>query len=84
MQSKIYWLFAFVGLYWSYCIFWGIKGARASKTSADYFVAGRSIGTWVFVLAATATTLRGTKAINFIHKGNVNLFIKHPLRSIGF
>ena len=69
MQSKIYWLFAFVGLYWSYCIFWGIKGARASKTSADYFVAGRSIGTWVFVLAATATSFSGWTFVG--HPGKI-------------
>ena len=56
MDNKIYWIFGFVGIYWAYCIFWGIKGARTSKTSEDYFVAGRSIGTWVFVLAATATS----------------------------
>ncbi len=69
MHSKIYWLFAFVGLYWAYCIFWGIKGARASKTSADYFVAGRSIGTWVFVLAATATSFSGWTFVG--HPGKI-------------
>jgi len=25
MDAKIYWLMTFVGLYWSYCIFWGIS-----------------------------------------------------------
>lgn len=69
MHSKIYWLFAFVGLYWAYCIFWGIKGARASKTSEDYFVAGRSIGTWVFVLAATATSFSGWTFVG--HPGKI-------------
>lgn len=59
MEAKLYWLFGFVGLYWAYCLFWGIKGAIRSKTSADYFVAGRSIGIWVFVLAATATSFSG-------------------------
>ena len=59
MEAKLYWLFGFVGLYWAYCLFWGIKGALRSKTSADYFVAGRSIGVWVFVLAATATSFSG-------------------------
>ena len=62
-------LFAFVGLYWAYCIFWGIKGARASKTSVDYFVAGRSIGTWVFVLAATATSFSGWTFVG--HPGKI-------------
>jgi len=69
MESKIYWLFAFVSLYWAYCIFWGIKGARTSKTSEDYFVAGRSIGTWVFVLAATATSFSGWTFVG--HPGKI-------------
>ena len=34
----------------------GHKGARQSKTAGDYFIAGRSISIWVFVLAATATS----------------------------
>ena len=59
MDAKLIWLFAFVGLYWAYCLYWGFKGARRSQTSADYFVAGRSIGVWVFVLAATATSFSG-------------------------
>jgi SSS family solute:Na+ symporter len=59
LEAKLYWLFGFVGLYWAYCLFWGIKGAIRSKTSEDYFVAGRSIGVWVFVLAATATSFSG-------------------------
>ena len=69
MDAKIYWLLAFVGLYWSYCIFWGIKGAITSRTSEDYFVAGRSIGTWVFVLAATATSFSGWTFVG--HPGKI-------------
>ena len=59
LEPKTLWLGAFVLLYWSYCIFWGIKGARQSKTASDYFIAGRGIGIWVFVLAATATSFSG-------------------------
>ncbi len=59
MSAKIFWLFAFVLAYWAYCIFWGIKGAKMSKTASDYFIAGRSISIWVFVLAATATSFSG-------------------------
>ena len=69
MESKFYWLFAFVGFYWAYCIFWGIKGARTAKTSADYFVAGRSLGLWVFVLAATATSFSGWTFVG--HPGKI-------------
>ncbi len=59
MEAKIIWLLVFVVLYWGYCIFWGIKGALTSKTASDYFIAGRGISLWVFVLAATATSFSG-------------------------
>ncbi len=59
LEAKVIWLLVFVALYWSYCVFWGIKGARQSKTASDYFIAGRSISIWVFVLAATATSFSG-------------------------
>ncbi|UCG78212.1 MAG: sodium:solute symporter, partial [Nitrospirota bacterium] len=59
MSAAIVWLFAFVIAYWIYCIYWGIKGARMSKTASDYFIAGRKIPIWVFVLAATATSFSG-------------------------
>ena len=59
MEAKIIWLFVFVALYWAYCIFWGIRGAISSRTASDYFIAGRRISLWVFVLAATATSFSG-------------------------
>jgi len=59
MEAKSLWLFIFVGLYWTYCLFWGIKGALTSKTASDYMIAGRGLGLWVFVLAATATSFSG-------------------------
>jgi solute:Na+ symporter, SSS family len=59
MEAKIIWLFVFVALYWAYCIFWGIKGAISARTASDYFIAGRRISLWVFVLAATATSFSG-------------------------
>jgi len=49
----------FVVLYWAYCIFWGIKCAMMAKTASDYFISGRQISMWVFVLAATATSFSG-------------------------
>ena len=42
-MDKLSWLLIFVGIYWAYCLFWGIKGAISSRTSADYFVADRTI-----------------------------------------
>jgi Na+/proline symporter len=59
MEAKVLWLFVFVALYWAYCIFWGIKGAISARTASDYFIAGRRISLWVFVLAATATSFSG-------------------------
>lgn len=59
MAPKVIWLFVFVALYWAYCIFWGIKCARAAHTATDYFIAGRRLSMWVFILAATATSFSG-------------------------
>ena len=59
MAPKIIWLFIFVALYWAYCIFWGVKSAMAAKTASDYFIAGRRLSMWVFILAATATSFSG-------------------------
>ncbi|MES9876675.1 MAG: sodium:solute symporter family protein [Candidatus Sedimenticola sp. PURPLELP] len=59
IDAKVVWLFVFVALYWAYCIFWGIKGALTARTASDYFVAGRQISLWVFILAATATSFSG-------------------------
>ena len=59
MSAKVIWLFVFVALYWSYCIFWGVKCAMMAKTATDYFSSGRQSSMWVFVLAATATSFSG-------------------------
>ena len=59
MEAKIVWLFIFVILYWIYCIYWGWRGSLMAKTASDYFIAGRRLSLWVFVLAATATSFSG-------------------------
>jgi Na+/proline symporter len=46
-------------LYWIYCIYWGIQGARKSRTAGAYMVAGRALPMWIFILAATATSFSG-------------------------
>ncbi len=68
-MEKLVWLVLFTVGYWSYCIFWGIKGARQARTASDYFLAGRSIGLWVFVLAATATSFSGWTFVG--HPGTI-------------
>ena len=69
MDTKLLWLTLFVGVYWAYCLFWGFKGARSARTSADYFLAGRTISLWVFVLAATATSFSGWTFVG--HPGKI-------------
>jgi Na+/proline symporter len=69
MDTKLLWLTVFVGVYWAYCLFWGFKGARSARTSADYFLAGRTISLWVFVLAATATSFSGWTFVG--HPGKI-------------
>ena len=59
MSAKVVWLFTFVVLYWAYCVFWGVRCAMQAKTASDYFIAGRRLSLWVFVLAATATSFSG-------------------------
>jgi len=59
LSAKVIWLFSFVALYWAYCIYWGIKSSHMAKTASDYFIAGRQISMWVFILAATATSFSG-------------------------
>ena len=69
MDSKLIWLAGFVGLYWAYWLYWGFKGAKSAKTSSDYFLASRSLGVWVFVLAATATSFSGWTFVG--HPGKI-------------
>ena len=59
MAPKVIWLFVFVALYWAYCVYWGVKSAMTAKTASDYFIAGRRLSIWVFILAATATSFSG-------------------------
>ncbi len=58
-MSRETWVWTAVILYWMYCIFWGIQGARKAKTAGDYMIAGRALPMWVFILAATATSFSG-------------------------
>ncbi len=59
IDSGVTWLFVLMILYWSYCIFWGIRGALAVHCASGYFIAGRGLTAWVFILAATATSFSG-------------------------
>ena len=59
MEASVVWLFIFVLAYWTYCITMGVRGYLSAKTASDYFIAGRTLPTWVYVLAATATSFSG-------------------------
>jgi solute:Na+ symporter, SSS family len=59
VSAKVIWLLLFLALYWGYCLYQGLAGMRKSKTASDYFIAGRQLPLWVFVLAATAASFSG-------------------------
>ena len=56
MSAKIAWLFAFMVLYWGYCLFWGGRCGARAKSAGAFFLADRRLGPWLFVVAATATS----------------------------
>ena len=58
-MDTAFWVWVAVVLYWIYCIYWGIQGARKAKTAGEYMIAGRSLPMIVFILAATATSFSG-------------------------
>ncbi|MCZ6678441.1 MAG: hypothetical protein O7E52_14475 [Candidatus Poribacteria bacterium] len=43
MERTVFWVWFGVILYWIYCIFWGVKGFRRTRTASDYFIAGRQL-----------------------------------------
>lgn len=59
ITPKTAWIFGCMILYWTYCIVWGIVGARRARSASDYFLAGRQLSPLLFTLAATATCFSG-------------------------
>jgi SSS family solute:Na+ symporter len=59
LSAKVAWLFIFILLYWGYCIFWGASCAKDAKSAPAYFLAGRRLSPWLFIMAATATSYGG-------------------------
>ena len=65
MSEKSVWLFIFILLYAAYCFFWGVRGSRNNSENAEnYYLANRSISSWVFFFAATAATFAGLTVIS--------------------
>jgi solute:Na+ symporter, SSS family len=58
-MSTATWVWLFAGIYWAYCIFWGIKGYFWAKTSGRWAIADRNLPMVLFLLAATATSFSG-------------------------
>ena len=48
-----------MALYWGYCLFWGARCGARAKSAEAYFVAGRRLSPWLFVVAATGTSFGG-------------------------
>ena len=63
MSARLGWLFLFVALYATYCIFWGVDSARSRRGALDYFLAGRGLPSWVFAASATAISFTGWMVI---------------------
>ncbi|MDG4585653.1 MAG: sodium:solute symporter family protein [Candidatus Competibacter sp.] len=59
LTPKIAWIFGCMILYWTYCILWGVVGARRAHTAKDYFLAGGKLSPALFTLAATAVCFSG-------------------------
>ncbi len=69
MSTKVAWLFIFLILYWGYCIFWGARCGLRAPNASDFFVAGRRLPIWLFVMAVTTASFGGWSFIG--HPGLV-------------
>jgi len=58
-MGGITWVYIMLGIYITYCFYWGLRGYYTEKTSAGYAIAGRSIPFVAFLLAATAASFSG-------------------------
>ena len=65
MSAKIVWLFALMVLYWGYCLFWGGRCGARAKSAGTFFLAGRQLGPWLFVVAVTGTSFGGWVFIGY-------------------
>ncbi|MCS6862556.1 MAG: hypothetical protein NZT92_19815 [Abditibacteriales bacterium] len=63
------WVLVGIGLYWAYCLYWGIRGYLQTKSAAGWMIAGRNLPVWLFVLAGTATSFSGWTYIG--HPGTI-------------
>ncbi len=55
MSGKIYSLIIFLALFWVYCLYCGFKNHKKTITPVEFFIYGRQLPTWVYVIVATGT-----------------------------
>ena len=55
MSGKIYSLIIFLTLFWIYCLYCGFKNYKKTVTPVDFFIYGRHLPSWVYVIVATGT-----------------------------
>ncbi len=65
MLANLYWFFFFLVVYWSFCLFWGARTLRKNSSPESYYLADRSISSWVFFFSATAATFAGITIISY-------------------
>ena len=65
MLANLYWFFFFLVVYWSFCLFWGARTLRKNSSPESYYLADRSISSWVFFFSATAATFAGITIITY-------------------
>jgi len=65
MLANLYWFFFFLVVYWSFCLFWGARTLRKKTSPESYYLADRSISSWVFFFSATAATFAGITIISY-------------------
>ncbi len=59
MTEQTVWLIVFLGLYWAFCLFWGLATSRLADGPKSFFLADRNLPAWVVVAAATAFAFNG-------------------------
>ncbi len=59
MEAKIVWLGIFAVLYAAFCIYRSARSAPSGATASEHFIAGRELGSFVFVFAVTAASFSG-------------------------
>ena len=71
MPGKIYSLIIFLTLFWVYCLYIGFKNNKKTITPVDFFIFGRNLPPWVYVIVSTGTIF--SCWIFFVHPGQILL-----------